>query len=299
LKHPKKRAPARPVEELLDMDRGEYRPFYQALWAGKDWQALTPEARLTWAALKGNCGAIGIRAVPGLLGALAEWTGYPFETLSHSLADLSATDWIEVEGSVVWVKRGLDFEPSLNPANPNHVKFVLRSVKSLPRRDIVRRFCDYYAPRWHGIREAFEGVSKASAITTPSPTPILSSGAAGRSSGPEMTELLSQIRGEHDRMSIALWIDECPNPAAWARTFSRWLAGTDQPCTVAALARMCREWELVEAKVYKPRFVEACVRSAAAAIQRGEAPGVGKGWTLAFLAELERDETGPGGNIAA
>src|SRR6185295_8789251 len=89
---------------------------------------------------KGRCGAIGLRAMPGLEASLAEWTGYPLDTLYQALTELVQHGWIERERSIIWVVRGLSFEPTLTPSNRFHRAFVSREFGSLPNLPICQRF---------------------------------------------------------------------------------------------------------------------------------------------------------------
>jgi len=160
----------------MSRNRGEYRPIYEALWDGKDFQRLPPECRLILLALKGRCGALGIRAVPGLEGALVEWTGVDSPSIAPRMALLGSEGWVRQERSVVWVCRGLEFEPTLLHSNELHRKFAKREVGYLPTLLIVADFLDAY-PQWfeEGYRIAYrggiEGPSIAPRSTSPSPSP--------------------------------------------------------------------------------------------------------------------------------
>lgn len=129
--------------------RGDYRAVYEVLWDGPDFQRLPPDARLVLLALKlRGCGRLGIRAIPGLIGALTDWTGMPSDRVSDGIKILSEMGWVKVEGSLVWVIRGLEFETQISPNNPNHVASLMSEVNALPRKEIVAEFCRYYTPSW-------------------------------------------------------------------------------------------------------------------------------------------------------
>lgn len=131
----------------MSRDRGEYRAIYEVLFDGKDWCRLTPESRLTWVVLKGTLGAAGINVYPAAEHVLAVRTGHPVERVTAAIGELGTLDWVEREGSVIWLKRGLDFEPNMESSNPNHRKFIERHVASLPRLAIVDRYRAAY-PDW-------------------------------------------------------------------------------------------------------------------------------------------------------
>lgn len=131
----------------MTRDRGEYRAIYEVLFDGKDWCRLTPESRLTWVVLKGTLGAAGINVYPAAEHVLAARTGHPVEIVGMAMGELAEHDWVDREGAVIWLKRGLDFEPSMEPSNLNHRKFIERHIASLPRLAIVDRYRAAY-PDW-------------------------------------------------------------------------------------------------------------------------------------------------------
>lgn len=141
-------------------DRGEFRPVYAALFDGPQFQELTPAARLCLIALKCQCGAAGIKVLPGLRQALATWTGFSERACAAATQLLQDHDWICIDGSVVWVKRGLEFEPSMDASNPKQRTYLQRLVDALPSRKIVDAFRVGYA-QW------FEGVSDTPPDTPP------------------------------------------------------------------------------------------------------------------------------------
>lgn len=161
----------------MAIDRGEYRPIYEALFDGPDFQRLSTTARLSLVALKVKCGPLGIKVVPGYLGAIEVWTGSTSEGASKALQSLISEGWVEVDGTVVWVVRGLEFEPSQHPKDEKHQKFIERTVKALPRREIVQRFCHHYQDPWKALRSLIEAPSKGlgstsiSNSTSPSTSP--------------------------------------------------------------------------------------------------------------------------------
>lgn len=163
----------------MSRDRGEYRAIYEVLYDGKDWCLLTPEARLVWLVLKGTLGAAGINAMPATEHVLASRTGYAPAVVGTALAELQAKQWIERDGMVLWVLRGLDFEPNLLPSNEKHRTFITRHLASLPRLAIVDRFRVAYPDWFPGeavppapIGMPSEGVSKAPPITNTTTIPL-------------------------------------------------------------------------------------------------------------------------------
>lgn len=126
-------------------NRGEYRVFYEAFFTGPDFLKLSPNSRQVLHTLKGLCGVLGIRCWPALIPALTFYTGRSNRAVSNAISELIETGWIEYSEPVVWVKRGLEFEPQLSPENHNHRKSVQDMASGLPNCDTVRRFKRHYA----------------------------------------------------------------------------------------------------------------------------------------------------------
>ncbi len=125
--------------------RGEYRPIYEALFYGKDYRALSPDAKLVLLTLKGTCGAIGMKAWPALIESLSEMTGMPTPRIKKAMTDLGAAQWVEYEDGIVWVVRGLEFEPQISRGEKHQAWFNV-TIDTLPRAPIVSRLRAHYAP---------------------------------------------------------------------------------------------------------------------------------------------------------
>lgn len=178
--------------------RGEYRPFYEALFNGKDYRQLSPEAKLCLLTLKGLSGVTGIRPWPVLAHSLAELTGLSVAKATTGVKQLVAAEWIEYEDGIVWVRRGLEFEPQMTPNNSDHRSHVQQSLLGLASSPIVHRFKAQYAdfmlppepkgtkkkgdvrqadshgdgqPEVQGVRQ---GVEQPVGLHSPSPTPTTS-----------------------------------------------------------------------------------------------------------------------------
>jgi hypothetical protein len=134
-------------------DRGEYRSIHKSLLYGRDFQRLPAPAQLVFLALKVNLGPLGIDRFPGMAHALTECTPFDAGEVSRALVALEtfrdaktgeAHPWIRREGNVVWIVRGLEFEPSLDVTLQNHRKAFQRHVAGLPRIALVREFAEHY-----------------------------------------------------------------------------------------------------------------------------------------------------------
>lgn len=164
-------------------DRGEWRPLFESWPDGPEFQQLAPPARLTLYTLKLKLGPFGIRAIAGRQEALEEWTGYARSVVADAERMLREHGWIELDGPIVWLIRGLEFEPTLSANDPKHRLALHRHLSTLPSRwGILARFVAHY-PIWcpdseiaidaKGLRSPFEGPSKGHRSTTPTPTPTL------------------------------------------------------------------------------------------------------------------------------
>lgn len=124
--------------------RGEYRPIFEALFHGKDYRALSPDAKLVLLTIKGLGGALGMKVWPALVETLAELTGMPTPRAKKALSDLVKSGWVEHESGIVWVVRGLEFEPQISHG-ATHRAWFWNAIDALPRAAIVDRLCARYA----------------------------------------------------------------------------------------------------------------------------------------------------------
>jgi hypothetical protein len=269
----------------MAIDRGEYRPIYEALFDGPDFKRLTPHARLTLVALKVKCGPLGIRVIPGYDSALRSWTGCSAREVARSLEALTATipdPWVAIEDDVVWVIRSLEFEPSQNPNDRNHQKFVGRTVAALPRVALVRSFVDRYLDPWEGLRGVLPGSSKtlgSTSISTSTPTsPPLSSAASGG--------LQERFTAEPDRWVIVEMLEKVPldqSANTWALRLAGYLDGLDGfsgPYVLSPelLATACRDY-LSKERDFSPPHFRAFLRRVIDERRRAEPRPTEQSWT--------------------
>lgn len=124
--------------------RGAYRAVASVLVDGPDWNGLTPEARLVFLTTKVAIGPSGIELIPAAMEAMRDRTGLPLGRVKDAVVELDAAGWMRVQGNVVWIVKGLAFEPSLIHANPKHRTAIRHHVQGLPRLEIVRQFVEMY-----------------------------------------------------------------------------------------------------------------------------------------------------------
>jgi hypothetical protein len=125
-------------------DRGEYRPIFTALIDGADFLRLSAEARAVLIHIKLRLGPLGLGVHPGA-DSFARSTGFTRAKVVKALAEIAAAGWTEEEGSLLWLVRGLAFEPQMNPRNSKLRKFVADRMASFPRLAICDRFRERYA----------------------------------------------------------------------------------------------------------------------------------------------------------
>ena len=151
--------------------RGEYRPIYEALFTGNDYRQLSSDAKLALLTLKGLCGVMGIKVWPAFNESVAELTGMPTSRARRALVELITSEWIEYDEGVVWVVRGLMFEPQMTSKNPDHCKRLRDLAAGLPSSPVVARFKARYA-EYFGDSTPASATASPPASATPSPTPL-------------------------------------------------------------------------------------------------------------------------------
>ena len=129
--------------------RGLYRGAYSALVEDLDFQQLSPAARhvlLTLRLSPQNNAASMFRLY---VEALQLQTGYDVQILESALAELACSPdlsqpWIYRDGTVLWIRNGLRFDPNMHLANVKHRTAVLRAISGLPKSGLLSKFRRYY-----------------------------------------------------------------------------------------------------------------------------------------------------------
>lgn len=187
----------------MPTDRGEYRPMFCRILNGPDFRRLGGVARACIWPLKLRLPVTGIGVIPALVGTLSEDTGFPEESIRSALEELEAEEaggaWVRRQGNVVWLVRGLEFEPTINPNDPRHMTHLRRIVDGLPSLEIVESYKAHYSNWFTPPRqtpgepqpsetldpdqgsnpgsgqgsdpESGQGPTKGDVSTTPTPTP--------------------------------------------------------------------------------------------------------------------------------
>lgn len=137
-------------------DRGTYRGLFSAIFDDPDYQALTPDARLVLLTVR-----LCLQAGPGAIfryypAVIASQTGLALEDVDKALRELAQADWVVRDDTILWVRNGLRYDPSVRLGDPKHRKAVEKALAALPKRAIVLMFCDHYE-----ITRPFDGPTKA------------------------------------------------------------------------------------------------------------------------------------------
>lgn len=135
------------VDKGLD-HRGYFSAVYRSLWDDPDFQKLNPVSKLVFLNLRtsplSNMPVIYhyyIEAIERQTGLSSEMINKALDTLSHRP---SHSPWIALEQGIVWVRKGLKYDPNIILRNEKHRTAVINIVLSLPKLQIVRDFIDFY-----------------------------------------------------------------------------------------------------------------------------------------------------------
>lgn len=124
--------------------RGEYRSIHTVLLDSPEFLDLSPEAQLVWFHLKLRLGPSGIDSMPGIEHVLQETTGLTLNAIGDAMGDAIRGAWLVRERSVLWLRNGLKFDPTLSLSNKNHMAGIAKHLQSLPKLQIVNDFASYY-----------------------------------------------------------------------------------------------------------------------------------------------------------
>jgi hypothetical protein len=128
----------------VESSRGTYRGVFSSLVDDPDFQRLTAQARLVLLTLR-----VSKEHGPGGIflcypEVVARQAGIPLAKIEAALEELTTHGWLFREGLLVWVKNALRYDPYIRPNNPKHRKMLATWLASLPRYEIVAKFCAYY-----------------------------------------------------------------------------------------------------------------------------------------------------------
>jgi hypothetical protein len=123
-------------------DRGEYRSIYVSMIDSPEYLSLSAEARAILWPMKMKLGRAGIDVF--YLEGLPRASGYPSDVCEKAVRELVSTKWLVVQGSLIWLRNGLRFDPSDPLASPNGRKGIVNFLRTLPKWPIINEFVRYY-----------------------------------------------------------------------------------------------------------------------------------------------------------
>jgi hypothetical protein len=132
------------------LNRGLWRGVYSSLTSHPDFQALSPRARLVFFVIRlGTQNTIASIFRYYREPLMAE-TGLSARALEQALCELASKPspdrpWIVRDATVLWIRNGLAFDPTLTLSNPSHLIAIRRAVSALPHSSpIVQAFKIHY-----------------------------------------------------------------------------------------------------------------------------------------------------------
>jgi hypothetical protein len=131
------------VDKGLD-HRGVWRAIYTTIWDDPEFRKLTANEKLVFLNLRTSPLSNIAVLYPYYVETLECQTGIRRKQIQKALRALIEANWISVEDGLVWVKKGLRFDPCVVLTNEKHLIAVKNAILSLPKSQIVRDFIDFY-----------------------------------------------------------------------------------------------------------------------------------------------------------
>jgi hypothetical protein len=168
--------------------RGLWRGVYSAMVDHLDFQALTPNARLTLFICRVGSMNTAASIFRYYLEPLQQQTGLSRDELVAALHELEKkpspkAPWIVRDEAVLWIRNGLKHDPNLSLNHHGHREAIIRALAALPSTPTVRKFRAYYklsqgrgsgSPQETGMASGEPGGIRnpsSTPIPTPTPTP--------------------------------------------------------------------------------------------------------------------------------
>lgn len=139
----------------------KYRPIDVRLWDDRKFLSLSDDGRMLWLFLLTSPYT---SPIPGVIiagqAAIAELLGWTTERLGERFGELFRAGLaIAIEGRIVWLKRGLKYQP---PANPNVVKGWSKVWDDVPEGDLKHEL-------WQALKVACKSYDRTFAKLFPEP----------------------------------------------------------------------------------------------------------------------------------
>lgn len=124
--------------------RGIYRAIYVSIWDDPDFRKLSSDEKLVLLNLRTSPLTNMPVIYPYYLEAIQRQTGLGKNTVLRAIDTLCDTHWIAIQEGIVWVKKGLKFDPNITLTNEKHLAAIKNIILGLPKIQIVRDFIDFY-----------------------------------------------------------------------------------------------------------------------------------------------------------
>lgn len=138
------------------MERGGYGSVYRAIFNDPDFQLLSSASRLVLLTCRLSKNNIAIFRY--YIGELCEQTGLTQKQVEQSLEELSTRPiddpWMTLDKTLIWVRKGLRYDPHFRVSDPKHLKNIQTILQSLPKSTVIEDFCKFY-----NLTNPFEGSS--------------------------------------------------------------------------------------------------------------------------------------------
>ena len=134
---------------MIPIDKGEdakgiYRSIYVSLWEDRDFQTLDPTVKLVLINLRTSPLSNMPCIYPIYYEAIQKQTGLSEGTIRDAIDILRKANWIDYEDGIVWVKKGLKFDPVISMRNDHHIRAIRKAIRALPKLAIVDSFLEFY-----------------------------------------------------------------------------------------------------------------------------------------------------------
>lgn len=128
----------------MRQDRGPFVTAYQALMVSPEYKRLSRDAAAAFWALKAGPDNNQLGFFHTYNEAIGDLGKLPPEAIQPAKRELESEGWIKTEGSWVWIRNHLRFDPLYAPGNPKQVAGLMKKVSALPRIQLAVEFVSYY-----------------------------------------------------------------------------------------------------------------------------------------------------------
>ncbi len=124
--------------------RGIYRAVYTSIWDDPEFRSFDSNVKLVFFNLRTS----PLSNMPVIyhfyMEAIEKQTGLSHRVIDRALDTLSDTHWIAIQDGIVWIIKGLRFDPNIVLTNKKHRIAIINIILGLPKMQIVKDFIDFY-----------------------------------------------------------------------------------------------------------------------------------------------------------